>query len=203
MWNRARNYADLCECAARFMEGRLPSFPGWGAARLDEESVPYADSLARLCRSGFLTTASQPGKPRDAQGYEQRAFVAGFVDARLLRQPLPPGLRIAAARTVALARDQRGARVIGRSGTKQLELELFRDSTGGHGSIGRTALAELALCEHVTLYDPRWGRDTRLWSALEAWLSARPGRARKPAASSHRSSPRRAQSPRKRHPRPS
>jgi len=46
---------------------------------LDAESEPLVPVLARLCRAGLLTTASQPGRGPDASGYEQRAFVAGFL----------------------------------------------------------------------------------------------------------------------------
>jgi hypothetical protein len=169
MWNRARSYPDLCECAARFVEGRSHSFPGWGAQELDAESVPLVPTLARLCRAGLLTTASQPGRRADASGYEQRAFVAGFLSATMLAElfEVAPTLRRAGPRAVALSRDARGARVIGRGDTHTHERALFSEC------IGSSALQELDGCLHVTIYDPIWGREDWLWQQLERGISAR------------------------------
>lgn len=199
MWNRARNYAELCECAARFVEGRLQHFPGWGAKLLDEESALLEPVLARLCRAGWLTTASQPGRERDPAGYEQRAFVAGFVAAPLLRR-LPElealGLRVVRQRAVALARDARGARVLGQPGSQVSELELFA------AELQAPAWRALAQRQHCTLYDPRFGRGPLLWNALEAWLSGQIAPSRRPRRAGHRAqnSPSQSRRPRRRKP---
>jgi hypothetical protein len=197
MWRRARDYVDLCECAARFAEGRLTSFPGWGAPGLDAESQPLAALLAGLCRAGFLTTASQPGTAIARQGYQQRAFVAGFLDAEALATLPSSGLCIAGIRSVALSRDGRGARVIGRAGTQEQELQLFRDA------VPRRAWLELGLRAHVTLYDPVWGRNERLWTSLAEWISERPAPGRTARASDRQAASRLERSPRTRRPRPS
>jgi hypothetical protein len=88
MWRRARDYVDLCECAARFAEGRLTSFPGWGAPGLDAESQPLAALLAGLCRAGFLTTASQPGTAIARQGYQQQRKKSPDVHAQKAMEKL-------------------------------------------------------------------------------------------------------------------
>jgi hypothetical protein len=84
-WRAARDLSGLGELGALFVEGRLPAFPGWGAARTDEETDAIAPTLARLNRAGFLTLASQPGFEglRAGRAARQRAFVAGFAGAAL------------------------------------------------------------------------------------------------------------------------
>ncbi|MFM7282337.1 MAG: DUF6919 domain-containing protein [Planctomycetia bacterium] len=132
--------------------------------------------LARLCRAGLLTTASQPGRRPDTSGYEQRAFVAGFLSPAALQalRKAAPALRCAGKRAVALSRDARGARVIGRAGTHAREYDLFAEC------ISASALRQLGGRVHVTIYDPIWGREGWLWQQLERWLSARSAPGRRP-----------------------
>ena len=70
-WLTAQSYAELCALGARFLEGDLDAFPGWGAADTDEETDAIEDLLAAWCRAGFLTVASQPGEP-DEPGHDGR-----------------------------------------------------------------------------------------------------------------------------------
>lgn len=170
-WKNAQSFAELCELGARFVEGRLDSFPGWGACALDEESLPLAARLARFNRAGLLTLASQPGRTPDAQGYEQRAFASGFCLAHeagrwhrlralgLAARCFRAGERGRAA--VAVSRQAGAARVLAGHDARALELELFA------GRIGPAAARELEECAYWSAWDPRWGREEALWSAIE------------------------------------
>jgi len=164
-WERARSFADLCELAARFVEGRERRFPGWGAARLDAESEPLVPVLAQLNRAGFLTLASQPGTLRGVDGCEQRAFASGFcraADARALRAPRLRRFRRGARGLagVAVARKAGRARVLAGENAFESELELFA------GAVGGRALAELERCVYWSAWDPVWGRGEVLWREL-------------------------------------
>jgi len=161
-WQRARSFADLCELAARFVEGRESSFPGWGAAALDAESEPLVPALAALNRAGYLTLASQPGTLRGVDGCEQRAFASGFcraADARALGgRSYLRGARSRAA--VAVSRKAGRARVLAGHNAREEELEIFRDV------LGASALAELERCAYWSIWDPVWGREEWLWRKL-------------------------------------
>ena len=78
LWLAARSFDDLCRLGARFCRGEIAAFPGWMAPELDDESGVLAPMLARLCDAGFLTLASQPGRParpaHDGKPCVQRAF---------------------------------------------------------------------------------------------------------------------------------
>lgn len=177
-WRRARDLADLCELGARFVEGRLDRFPGWGAACTDDESVAVAQHLARVNRAGFLTVASQrgtrPGPGSDGRTERRRAFVAGFLaDAGRLAPLADRGLRTWAFGARETGGDEfpvgeRGGEAFllagGAAGPD--ELELFRPA------LGARALAALARTSFCWVVDPVWGRDRRLWQALEDVLLA-------------------------------
>lgn len=173
-WARAGSFEELCELGARFIEGRSSSFPGWGAACLDEESRPLATRLARLNRAGFWTLASQPGCAQGVDGCEQRAFVLGFAREREARRWLVlerRGLRVrqfvrgARGRAgVAVTRKHDRARVLAGQQAFEAELELLAGVTGS------AARAELERCVYCSVWDPVWGREELLWSALDdAW----------------------------------
>jgi len=164
-WMRAQSFTELCELGARFVEGRETFFPGWGAPRLDAESLPLVPLLARLNRAGALTLASQPGTLAGVDGCEQRAFASGFCRARDAR-----ALRRIGARTfargargragVAVSRKHGRARVLAGHNAFESELELFRDA------LGPRAFEELERCVYWSAWDPRWGREEVLWQKL-------------------------------------
>ncbi len=173
-WASAGSFEELCELGARFVEGRLRRFPGWGAPALDEESEALVPVLARLNRAGLLTLASQPARARDAGGYEQRAFASGFAQsgsARRWQALARRGLRVRTyARgvrgraAVAVSRQGGQARVLAGHDAFEIELELFA------AHVGAGARAELERCVYWSAWDPAWGREELLWSALErAW----------------------------------
>lgn len=89
-WANAQSFADLTELTARWLEGRIGSFPeNWPGTGPDEETRPLIPALTALCRDGYLTTNSQPGLDERFRGkhWRQRAAVTGLVrDAALHRR---------------------------------------------------------------------------------------------------------------------
>jgi len=177
-WGRAEDFATLCELGARFVEGRVDSFPGWGADSTDEESDGVQNVLAALNRAGFLTLASGRGEPdregADGRVERRRAFVLGFAGAGLVRRlrGLGDGLwvRDFEAREVggeAMPVGTRGTDVfmeVG-SGAGGVELGIFE------GAIGEGALKELEEKRYVVLVGMEWGEDEGFWAKLRAELS--------------------------------
>jgi len=177
VWRAARTFAELCERGARFLEGRLPSFPGWGAAAPDAETDAAAPLLARANRAGLLTLASQAGRAEraaDGRAERRRAFVLGFAPAALaerLRARLEPDLWV---RSFA-AREAGGERIVVAErgdepflfagyGAGPDELEIFADW------LAPDALAELIETQLVWVVEPHWNRDDRLWQRLAGAL---------------------------------
>lgn len=188
-WRQAESFEALCALGERFVCGALEHFPGWGAPDLDEESDALVQQLARANRGGFLTTASQPGRPfqpgHDGRAWAQRAFVCGFT-----REATHRSLADAAARAGLWCighGSSGGAERIGlgagvdsgpttvpvglADGVPYLfaghdahatELELFA------GAVGAGALRALAAARFVWLVDPVWGRRAALPAALDA-----------------------------------
>ena len=174
-WSEAQSFRELCELGARFVEGRIDSFPGWGARELDAESVPLADTLARLNRAGFLTCASQPGaapaRGTDGVVTARRPFVTGF--ARLeAAADLAPLARKEGLFVVSWASDEAGGDrlPVGLRGKEPYlwaghaagreELRLFSDSLSPAG------LAELERCRWVWAVDLEWKESERLWKQV-------------------------------------
>ena len=182
VWRAARSFAELCERGALFLEGRLSSFPGWGAAETDAETDGAAALLARANRAGFLTLASQVGSAQraaDGRAERRRAFLLGFASPALearLRGRLGPELWV---RSFG-AREEGGERIaVGERGHEPFlfagfgagpaELEIFADW------IAPAALAELAATRLVWVVEPEWDRDDRLWGRLAGALGIQGG----------------------------
>jgi hypothetical protein len=180
-WRRARTFDDLCRLGARFVEGELAYFPGWGSPTLDEESDAIAAHLARFQRAGFLTVASQPGAVRGGTAGVleiQRAFVCGFADARAARS-------LAASRAasgISIALFDRGdgpgertpvtlvggaARVFAGHAAFAEELECFAEH------LSDDALRALRSSTYVSAIDLEWGRNSELWPFLDGALTAK------------------------------
>ena len=176
-WGRAEDFAALCELGALFVEGRVDSFPGWGADSTDEESDGVQDVLAALNRAGFLTLASGRGEPdregADGRVERRRAFVLGFagvsVVERLKSLEAELWIRDFGAREVggeAVPVGTRGEDVfmeVG-SGAGGVELEIFE------GAVGKRALEELEEKRYVVLVGMEWGEDAGFWEKLRAEL---------------------------------
>ncbi len=177
-WHAARSFAELCELGARFIEGEVEFFPGWGAPDIDEETDALVPLLADLNRAGFLTCASQPGHAaapgHDGKPWRRRAFVSGFVAA-----PLAPDLARATHAAglewcadpaspplAAGVRDGEPFLFAG-AGAGPDELEIFAEA------IGPAALAKLRAALYVSVVDPGWDDRTLLWDTLAAALRER------------------------------
>lgn len=177
-WRAAASFPELCELGARFVEGRLAWFPGWGAETTDEETDAIAATLAALHRAGFLTVASQRGVPdrRGADGRieRRRAFVCGFADGRAaeaLHALADPRLAVATFG----ATEEGGAELpVGLRGGEPFlvaghaagprELELFAHDLSPAG------MAALRAARYAGVVDLGWGRDDLLWKLLAAAL---------------------------------
>ena len=176
-WGLAENFATLCELAARFVEGRVDSFPGWGADSTDEESDDVQDVLAGLNRAGFLTLASGRGDPdregADGRVERRRAFVLGFAGTELVEHLSSLGgelwVRDFGAREEggeAVPVGTRGADVfmeVG-AGAGAVELAIFE------GVVGDGALRDLEEKRYVILIGMEWGVDVGFWEKLRAEL---------------------------------
>jgi len=168
-WREARSFAELCELGARFLEGELPFFPGWGAPDTDEETDGLESLLAAANRAGFLTLASQRGTPEspgaDGRTERRRAFVCGFAaraTACSLEQLTSDGELEIAREGQDLTLGLRGEDaflVVGSDAASQ-EIEIFADHV--HGD----ALNALRDARYVCLADRTWSRDDRLWPGL-------------------------------------
>ena len=175
-WRAACSFGELCELAARFVEGRSSFFPGWLASTMDEESDAIAAELAALNRAGFLTVASQPAagphEGHDGRTWRRRAFVLGFcraeTAARVAERCVSRGLAVA---TFPLGSEEPGtpepvgmrgdeAYLFAGASARKTELELFAPW------ISEEARAELARASYVSVHDPVWGREDALWEAL-------------------------------------
>ncbi|MBP5942594.1 DUF6919 domain-containing protein [Streptomyces acidiscabies] len=78
-WKSATTVADLGELMALWLEGTIGSRPGYQPRfGPDEETAHLVPTLAALCRAGYVTTQSQPGRVwtgADGLWWEQRAAV--------------------------------------------------------------------------------------------------------------------------------
>lgn len=194
-WWQAGTSAELGELTARWLEGTLPGHPAYGGTEPDEETTSLVPALAAANRAGFVTDVSQPGADElaaDGGQWRQRAAVSGYIadedlvnaltraaaDAGLwfvLHAPASSdsgrhtsaggddGYRYGEAMTVT-TRDGRPCTGFGnRHAEHQTRFSYGRWCTA-------YAVDELVDSYHLTLIDPRWGRNDLLWSTLIAAL---------------------------------
>lgn len=175
LWSEARRFDELCSLGARFSEGAITHFPGWGAPALDLESDAIQDELVFLAHAGWLTTCSQPGLEDRSRELRQRAFVCGFASEALARRLAEldgrASLRVRAVRSgsagfgaVAVTLERGLARVVLGGPAFAAELECFADD------LRPEVLAELACRPYVCAWDEDWGPSVRLWQGLRAAL---------------------------------
>lgn len=176
-WKKAQSVAELGHLMADWLEGRHNAYsPSSLSNEPDEETLPLVPILAACNRAGFVTTDSQPGDKGidDGVTWEQRAAVTGWVaDKRLLDRirlnARRAGLDIVAHRPDSGWRDGAAVtRVDGKDYTwfgrtegrrKQVAFE-WAEASG-------QAMRELRRSTYITIFDPVWGRDNRLWPALQ------------------------------------
>ncbi len=180
-WGAAETFADLVRLGERFVAGELGSFPGWGAAALDVESIPLRSRLVAFHHAGLLTVASQPGvaSAQDGDGKlrVQRAFVCGFASddaaralARLREDPeIHVGhFRRGADRGTELPVSTRAEVPYAFAGYNAFEEELDCFSE----LCSTQALAALAAQPYVSLVDLVWGREERLLDLMSRALES-------------------------------
>lgn len=183
-WGSARTLGDLGELTARWLEGGIGLQPGY-CGPSDIEDPALVPVLARLNRAGFVTTGSQPAF--DGPGYEgahwqQRAAVEGFAAAGVAL-PLcvaarEAGLTVIVHDPAGLPRWRYGygksVTVTRRAGEHhtgfgvQLPRRHIRDAHIGYGICHPGAVDALCGAWQVTVIDPEWGRNDRLWDVVAA-----------------------------------
>jgi hypothetical protein len=181
-WAEAETVADLGELGALWLEGEIPSQPGYAEMRgPDEETGPLVPVLARLNRARFFTCGSQPGITPDSRcenDHWQSAAVDGFVDdltvlSRINSACTAGGLHcIVHSRATRWRNDYRSAVPVTRFGGQdctwfgaRLSRRYLRFLYGETG-----ALDVLREAWQVTVIDLEWGRGDRLWPALDEAL---------------------------------
>jgi len=183
-WKSARTLADLGELTARWLEGTIPSVPGYiGEPDETKELVPV---LAKLNRAGFVTTCSQPAF--DGTGYggahwQQCAAVEGFTTAALASRIIAgldgrSGLLVIAHDPATLRRWRFGwgqeTAATWRDGEEytwfgaQICRRHIRGPLFAGGLCSRQGLDAFCSAWQVTVIDPERGRPDVLWQALEA-----------------------------------
>ncbi len=177
-WRAASTFADLCALGERFVSGELAFFPGWNAVGLDVESDEIAPTLARLCRAGFLSVASQPARPHDGRE-GQRAFVFGFARpaiATALADVRDSGLVVSVydgsapsslgsepaslTRAEPVSLHEGIAHAFAGHDARADEITCFEDH------VSAEALAELRKQAFVSAHDAVWGRTDALWNHI-------------------------------------
>lgn len=171
VWRDARSIADLGQNMAAWLEGRLPSWPGYDGPFGQEEdngARHLIPTLAAVNRAGFVTTCSQPATD-DGRGSRQRAWVEGIIHdrspilGRLLGLERQGFIVIRGNRTPYLVLTEENGEPFTTLGYR---VDRNWKAREWHG-VGRHALRELS--QHGTtlhVIDMAWGRDDRLWPAL-------------------------------------
>lgn len=193
-WDSATSLADLGELTALWLEGEIGQTP-MNLGPPAEETAELAQVLAAVNRAGFVTDCSQPGMNKPWQGsilgwtvppgsvWCQRAAVSGFAseetcglleilaDRELIYSvagigpewPAPPCWNVT---RIGAGADWLEATWFGEP-ISRAELEY---------QIGAACppAAVTALCDarQVTLIDPEWNRNDRLWPLLERFAAA-------------------------------
>jgi hypothetical protein len=182
-WAQVRTLADLGELTAQWLEGTIPSQPGY-CGPCDIEDPALIPLLARLNRVGFVTAASQAGESGPGSGgthWDQHAAVEGYAGehlaVRLAQAAWDAGLDYVLYDPAHLPRRQyryRGAVTITRRDGRphasfgvQVPRRHIRDPLVGYGICHPDAVKALCQAWQVTLIDPEPGRwASPLWEVL-------------------------------------
>lgn len=175
-WKAARTFTDLCQLMAQWAEGHIRTWPGHDGSP-DPETTHLTATLAACNRAGYLTTQSQPGLAGpgfDGLLWEQRAAVEGHIaDPHLLARlrdaanaadlmVIVHGKREATGPEEGVTVTRRGGRDYTGCGMRLDRRTLSAQWPG----IRRDAYREIRAAWQVTIIDPDWGRDDRLWVVL-------------------------------------
>ncbi|MHA7261915.1 DUF6919 domain-containing protein [Arthrobacter sp. TMN-37] len=179
-WRECINLDDACELTARWLEGKSFYMPGYSAAQPATETNQMRDALARLNRLGFLTEDSQPGVGLGT-GQGQRAYVVGFCEAGLAELVMRELLETELVCVAHPPGDADYSRIcvsidggteftwLGSFASAAEVLETYTQEANG-------SLAQLVSeCWQLQVFDPHWGRNSRLLPALEDALKAATG----------------------------
>lgn len=184
-WAAASTLADLGGLVARWLEGDIPTQPGYHGGPA-EETAPLVPTLAAANRAGYVTYSSQPGFDGAGCGgawWQQRPAVEGLV----ADGPAAAGL-------VAAARGCDGLQVLVQSTsrwrcrydwaetvTRRSRPDDWEAMTGFgvqlsrrelasmYDGVSRDAVRAVQGAWQVTLVDPGWGPGRRLWDLLDGW----------------------------------
>ncbi|WP_427172285.1 DUF6919 domain-containing protein [Arthrobacter sp. 92] len=176
-WRNCTTLEGACELTARWLEGSFRYVPGYRVQQPAGQPGPMSQALADINRLGFLTDDSQPGAAISG-GYGQRAFVTGrcseqsaatisalLVETELVVLVFPPGESGSGQICVTLEAD-REFTWLGRSGGPSYSLEAYSDWSN------ETLAKALVDCFELQIFDPVWGRNSKLMPALQAALAA-------------------------------
>lgn len=180
-WQSATTVTDLGQLTARWLTGDIKTMAGYVPnTPPDEETADLIPTLAAVNAAGFLTDCSQPGLDEpghDGARWQQRAAVTGFIaDENLLerirRAAADAGLIVIIHRlgdpdgwcapgyTLVTLRDGQPYTAFG-------ELIGADDLKATWSGVGATARQAITAAAQVTLADPLYGRNDRLWPLLD------------------------------------
>jgi hypothetical protein len=179
-WRNCTTLEGACELTARWLEGSFGYVPGYRAPQSAGQSGPMSAALASINRLGFLTDDSQPGVDV-SEGRGQRAFVTGrcteqaagvisaiLVETQLVVLVFPPGESGSGQICVALD-GSREFTWLGSSGGPSYASETYSDWTN------ETLAKTLSECWELQIFDPVWGRNSKLIPLLQEALLAAKG----------------------------
>lgn len=192
-WFQATSLRSLGQLTADWLEGNNLYLPAYGATCPDPETRPLIPTLAAANRAGYVTDCSQPGHDWttgfDGRQWRQLAAVSGYCDQRTamsLYAAAAPGTGVVAHMWApgSKRRDDRFDvaatirenwdtgegwvnTVFGPPLSRRDVLGIYR------GELCRAAVKTLTRAWQITLYDPEYGRNDRLWPLLEQWAAGR------------------------------
>lgn len=175
-WKSAASVAELGQLMADWLEGRHNAYsPSSLSNGPDDETQHLIPTLAAVNRAGCVTTGSQPGQVAidGARRWEQRAAVEAWVSDKQLLNRIQAGAKRARITVIAHGPSSgwRDGMVVtqvngepytwfGRTMSRREQIAYEWPDVGGR------ATRELRRSTFLTLIDPVWGRDDRLWPAL-------------------------------------
>lgn len=184
LWANARNLQNLADLTARWLDGELPESLTYGGQPEPETGDIPPGLLASLNWAGYLTDCSQPGYDWSPEGDRQRACVSFLLDGVRLANVVDMAV---AADLVVIVRRSRWARFQNlrhgygfpiseyrESSTSEIEVETWSGATIPRsywrmvGLMWRNPRLSRVLAKawQVTVFDPEWGRNDRLWDTL-------------------------------------